>query len=117
MCLLKVLCKYNGHPNIKDTKKIVSMFDHIFFKNKLKKFDKYIITELDDDWGAIEFKKGKYRLYLTDNMSLNVYLGTIAHEMIHLFQMKKLKYDDFVEYDEIFLSFKVKFDEFNIDIF
>ena len=121
--LLRTFCRYNGHPNIKDTKNLCVILNELFFSNDLAGFDKFVITELPDAWGVCEYETDEdtdetgYTLYLDASMSLSRYLGTVAHELIHLYQMQVLQFVEFEEYDEVFLKFKKKFMKYNIDVF
>lgn len=104
-------------------------FNKEIFDNNLYPFDEIVIKRtrgyygqcehwyewelIDDEW----LKVNTYVLTLRESLDFKEYLGTLGHEMVHLYQSQIME-TEMLEHtsDPIFYEFQEKFNKFGIEI-
>ncbi len=102
-------------PNKTNAEKIFDLLNKNVFFGMCPKFDKIKMVEVDGWYGQVSYQNG-WLLEINSkyNKKLSVFIGTMAHEMIHRIQAKLGR--PLVENDELFSAFSNIFKRMRINI-
>ena len=119
----------NHSVSIDSIKFWFDIFNREIFENKLYEFDQIIVKRtrgyygqcehwyewefIDDEWVLVNI----FALTMRESLDFKDYLGTLGHEMVHLYQAQIMEVEMLEpKSDPIFYEFQNKFSEFGINI-